>query len=256
MTLKRISGHCWFTDPEPASDRPALGYIRGEKYAFAVDAGASKRHTEAFYAVLAENGLPLPSFTGITHYHWDHSYGMAACRGVTIATKMTNDILREEALYKWDEASMQERLRSGKDIRFCHVTRKTEYPDLSEIRVVPADMEITAETTVDLGGVQVRLIPCKGPHSLDSMLFFVPEDRVIYLGDAEAKDFFLNSWDYDENDPDSFDRAIEAMPHFTDRLIPFVKLLRGMDFDTVILGHSDETVSKNDIIDELERYIK
>ena len=48
-----------------------LGYIRGERYSLAVDAGNSRRHVEKFYAALDAAELRRPDFTVLTHWHWD-----------------------------------------------------------------------------------------------------------------------------------------------------------------------------------------
>ena len=253
--FKRISAHTWYMLPEPASDRPALGYIKGDKYAFAADAGASKAHVDKFYGCLSENGLPLPDFTGVSHYHWDHSYGLFACSGVSIASDRTNAMLRKEALFGWSEAEMLERISDGQDIRFCYVTRKVEYPDPKEIKIVPADMEISADTSIDLGGVHVELIYCGGPHSRDSVMFLVPEDRVLFVADASGKDMFENEWCFDESDMSSIDAAIDAIPHIKDRLIPYIDLLERLGFDTAVLGHSDDTCTKAELISYLSEYI-
>lgn len=51
-----------------------LGYIRGERYSLAVDAGNSRRHVEKFYAALDAAELRRPDFTVLTHWHWDHTF--------------------------------------------------------------------------------------------------------------------------------------------------------------------------------------
>lgn len=253
--LRRISENCWFMEHEPASDRCALGYIRGSRYAFAADAGASKAHVDKFYAELEKAGLRKPDFTGISHYHWDHSYGAWAVNGVTIASDLCNRHLKQEARFTWDEQSMLERVESGTDIKFCYVTRKVEYPDTALIKVVPADIEITSDCEIDLGGTHVRLIYCGGPHSRDSVMFLCPEDRVLFLGDACSKDFFENKWDYDENDPDSFDRAMGALPHDLKRLAPFVRRLKEIDFEKAVFGHASEPTDRKELIEFLEGFL-
>lgn len=58
-----------------------LGYIRGERYSLAVDAGNSRRHVEKFYAALDAAELRRPDFTVLTHWHWDHTFGLHAVDG-------------------------------------------------------------------------------------------------------------------------------------------------------------------------------
>ena len=43
---------------EEKRDRPNLGYVRGENWSLAVDAGHSDVHTKEFYALLEKEGLP------------------------------------------------------------------------------------------------------------------------------------------------------------------------------------------------------
>ena len=76
MELQRISDRVWVYPYEEERDRPYLGYVRGDRWSFAVDAGHSSDHTESFYNALRSAGLPLPSLTVLTHWHWDHSFGM------------------------------------------------------------------------------------------------------------------------------------------------------------------------------------
>lgn len=251
----QVTAHTWYLEPDGRSDRPAAGYIRGSRYAFAVEACASPAHVKLFYDQLRQNGLPLPDFTGISHYHWDHSYGACAVHGVTIASDKCNALLRREAAWGWSEKEMQQRVKDRLDIQFCYVTRKIEYPDPTQIRVIPADMEITGNMAIDLGGVEVQLLYCGGPHSEDHLIFYVPQDRVLYLSDAAGKDLHLNEWVYDENDPEAGWDQVDRLPHFKDRLLPFYHQLECLDFSACITGHGDRVLSKKDILDSLRPYL-
>ena len=80
---------------EEERDRPNLGYIKGDKRSLVVDAGHSEAHIREFYDLLCKEGLPLPSLTVLTHWHWDHTFAMHAVKGLTIANKTTNGHLLE-----------------------------------------------------------------------------------------------------------------------------------------------------------------
>ena len=82
--LQRISKHVWIFPMDSPKDRPNLGYILGETSALAVDAGHSSSHVQDFYDALTKKGLPLPDLTVITHWHWDHTFGMHAVSGRSI----------------------------------------------------------------------------------------------------------------------------------------------------------------------------
>ena len=87
MELYRLTERVWYTSYEEERDRPALGYIKGDKFSVAIDAGHSDAHLNEFYDLLRKENLPLPSLTIITHWHWDHSFAMHCINGISIANE-------------------------------------------------------------------------------------------------------------------------------------------------------------------------
>ena len=82
MKLTSVTDRVWFYPLEKERDRPILGYIRGDNFSVAVDAGHSQAHTGEFYAALEYAGFPLPKITILTHWHWDHTFGMHAVKAI------------------------------------------------------------------------------------------------------------------------------------------------------------------------------
>ncbi len=62
----------------------------------AVDAGYSFCHVKDFYEAIELNKFRTPDFTVITHWHYDHTFGMHAIKGVSIAHDKTNEFLKEQ----------------------------------------------------------------------------------------------------------------------------------------------------------------
>lgn len=254
--LRSLSKKVWYMEPEHRSDRPALGYIRGGKYAFAVDAGASEDHVNAFYAALRGPGLPLPALTGISHYHWDHSYGAPYVHGLTLASDKCNQFLRRESGFSWTREAMRERLDKKIDVEFGYYSKLMEYPDPSRITVVPSDIEITGDTAVDLGGVTVEILYCGGPHSDDHLMFFVPEEKILFVSDASGKELMTLDWAYDPAHPELLQDTIAALPYNPVKLRPYVELLRGLDFERCVLGHADTVLTKKQLLRDLEPHLE
>ena len=95
MELKKLSEHIWYMPFEEERDRPNLGYVRGDKRSLAIDAGHSEAHIREFYSLLQKEGLPLPSLTVLTHWHWDHRTlfllpAAQIARNTVIATPVEN----------------------------------------------------------------------------------------------------------------------------------------------------------------------
>ena len=182
MELKRLSEHIWYMPYESERDRPNLCYVKGNNWSLAIDAGHSAAHTKEFYALLAGEGLPLPSLTVLTHWHWDHTFGMHAVNGLCLANEKTNRYLLE-----W-----KEKIENGGRDEFMaiHESIRKEYAGGLEVIVKPADMVFTGEMTLDLGGCTVKVMEAEAPHTDDSTLVYVETDKVLFVGDSTCDDFF------------------------------------------------------------------
>ena len=134
MNLNRLTERIWVYPYEEERDRPNLIYIQGDKWSLAVDAGHSADHTREFYKALEEAGLPLPELTVITHWHWDHTFGMHAAHGLTLANGRTNQ-------YLLDFKARLEKEGPGFFLAMDESIRR-EYADGKPVTVVPADLSI------------------------------------------------------------------------------------------------------------------
>ena len=81
MELTQLRERILLAPYEEERDRPILGYIQGDRYTLAVDAGHSSLHLQAFYEALQKADKPLPDYTVLTHWHWDHSFALPWIHG-------------------------------------------------------------------------------------------------------------------------------------------------------------------------------
>ena len=186
--LERLTDRIWYMPFESDRDRPNLGYIKGDNWSLAIDAGHSEAHTREFYELLGKENLPLPSITAITHWHWDHTFGMHAINGLSIANSKTNQYIAD-IKNKIEQNGPEEFLSFDESIRL-------EYAGNKQVIVTLADMVFSGEMTLDLGGVHVKLFEAEAPHTDDSTLVYVPEEKVLFLGDSTCGEF--PTWKKDE----------------------------------------------------------
>ena len=181
MELKKLSEHIWYTLFESERDRPNLGYVKGDNWSLAIDAGHSEAHVKEFYALLEKEDLPLPSLTVLTHWHWDHTFGMHAVNGMCLANEKTNNYLAE-----WK----QKIETNGPDEFFAlDGSIRNEYAENRTVIVKLADMIFEGEMTLDLGGCKVQVMQSEAPHTDDSTLVYVCDDKVLFLGDSPYSQF-------------------------------------------------------------------
>ena len=237
--FERISQHVYIKAPNGYSDRPTIGYIKGDNLSLLFEAGASKYHTDEIKKDLERASLPYPSLVALSHWHWDHSFGLSEWDVPTIAGKETNKMLKKLSGLRWDEESIKERIQKREEIVFCFEMMKREYGDTRNIKVVPASIEFEKELYIDLGGISVRLIHISGPHSRDSVVLFIPEERILFLGDSHGKDLYTYPWHFDINEEDKFMEEIEKIPYDLIEKERYMEELKSLDFSIAIPGHSE-----------------
>lgn len=235
MCLQKITDRIWVLPYDSFTDRPNLYYIRGDERSLAVDAGASPAHVEAFYRALREADLPLPEVTVLTHWHWDHSFGLCAVSGQTIASAATVHQLETVQHWAWNRKAMHHREKTGEDIAFCNMCIMREYAaHLERIRVTLPQVALTDPLTIDLGGLQAVFMPCPSPHSDDALIIHIPQENALFAGDADCEDYYHQGGMYQE----------QPLREWIDRI-------RGLQFEHYLIGHG-EPETKEDALAYLQ----
>ena len=187
MELKKLTEHIWYMPYEEERDRPNLGYVKGDNWSLAIDAGHSVVHINEFYSLLEKEGLPLPSLTVITHWHWDHAFAMHCVNGLCIANDKTNKHLEE-----WKEKIE----KNGPDVFLAiNDSVRKEYEGNRDVIVKLADMVYSGEMVFNLGGVEVKILQSEAPHTDDSTLVYIKEDNVLFLGDSTCSEYPMGGKD-------------------------------------------------------------
>ena len=181
MKLNRLTERIWVYPYEEERDRPNLSYIRGDRWSMAVDAGHSAEHTQDFYRALEEAGLPLPELTVLTHWHWDHTFGMHAVHGLCIANEQTNRYL--------DDFRKRLEAEGPEFFLAMHESIRREYTDGKPVLVTPADMVFRNEILLDAGSCPIRIFRAEAPHTDDSTLIEIPGEKTLILGDCTGGTF-------------------------------------------------------------------
>jgi glyoxylase-like metal-dependent hydrolase (beta-lactamase superfamily II) len=195
-----------------------LAYLNGDKIALAIDAGNSADHVDEFYNSLDTEGLRKPDFTVITHWHWDHTFGMHHIHGLSIAYIRPTDHAYIRFLKKDD------------------VYLDREYADNKSIIVVPSDIQFKKELFINLGGITAKIFHTVSPHSEDTVLIYISEERILFLGDSTSEDFYNDGY------------------MDTEKLAALTSLIESIDCKYCILGHADP-LTKSDLLDYLKSII-
>ncbi|MBQ9324233.1 MAG: MBL fold metallo-hydrolase [Clostridia bacterium] len=221
--LQQLTDRVWIYPYEEARDRPNLCLICGDRFSVAVDAGHSRAHVDAFYQALSEKHLPLPELTVLTHWHWDHTFGLHAIHGQSIAGRKTEAYL----------SAFRDRVQAEGKACFLelHESIRREYAGNTPVVITLPDMTFTGEMRVDAGNCGIRIWEAPSPHTDDAVLILVEEEGVLFLGDAACGVF--PSWVKD--------------PHLSAQLSDAIA---GVDAKLCVEGHA-EPMTKNEMLSEL-----
>lgn len=233
--LCQITSRSFFMPNDHETDRPCLGYVRGDRFSLMIDAGNSPAHHQLFLDELAAAGLPAPDFIAVTHSHWDHTYAMCAVSCPTLVNHKTQEHLVQMSRWAWNLPAMEERLRTREDILFCHECILKEYPDLSAIRVTPGDVVYHGRLTLDLGGIHAELIHLENSHADDCSIIYIPEEKLVFLGDITCDDLHHDPRCIHQSRYDSLHHALTEL-----------------DFTYAIEGHWEQIGTKVDTFAGME----
>lgn len=234
-TLSQIAAHVHWLSADSTTDRPILGVVGGARSTLLIDAGNSPAHAHTLLRELALRKLAQPAYAMLTHWHWDHVFGTAALDLPTFAHVETKRIVEIMARLDWSDAALDRRVAEGSEIAFCRDMLKVELPDRSELTIRPPEIGFSAQVDLDLGGVTCHLVHVGGDHSPDSSIAYVPEDRVVFLGDCIYEDLYHGP------------RRLT-----TATLFPLLDCLLGYDAEYYLAAHHAEPLSKAQLADEAE----
>lgn len=233
----KVTDKIFFFSGEQETDRPFLYYIKGRDYSVAIDAGQSEEHVEQFYFAIQKEGFSIPKYTIITHWHWDHSFGLPYIQGESISSQLTRQQLEVVSKWKWTEEDMEQREKDGTDIAFVNECIQKVYTDLSMIKIATTGIVVNDNMNLDLGDIQLELYARDSIHSRDALLVYIPQEKALFVGDADCEDLYNNG-------------EVKIS-----RLKAYREFVNGFEFERYFIGHSlpDKKVGVNEYLEELEK---
>lgn len=206
------------------TDRPSLGLICGSKYSLVVDAGNSPNHVKEFLSEVNQLNAAIPplKYVVITHFHWDHMFGIKEMNLITIAHSNTVSEIEKMKSLKWDDASLEEYCISGIYNEFTINCIKKEMPDREAFEI--GDIDITYEDclVINLGDLKCIVKAIGGDHTKDASVIYVPEERVLFLGDCVYGGRYHDAYGYTK-----------------EKLYPMIDNIREFDAEFYIISHEE-----------------
>ena len=140
-----------------------------------IDAGTRPDFAKGAYEALQAYALGLPPLTTVfvTHAHWDHVGGHAYFRSLTP---------RPQFYGRGNYQEEFEKEFNGPDI-FAKQFFGERFSSEDVLSYKP-DITIDNRTDLNIGGSKVELIPARGGETHDAMLIYLPDEKVMFMGDV------------------------------------------------------------------------
>lgn len=184
-SIHKIGKSFWYITPVSLTDRPILGMVVGSKKTLMIDAGNSEEHMLYFLNELQKRGVPNPDLVVLTHWHWDHIFGLSALPDtVSIASKETEREMEKLIPFSWSDEAIDARVNEGVEIEFCAKAIKEEYTNHRNIKITLPDITIEKRAEINLGDVTCIVQQVGGDHAADSVIVYIKEEKILFLGDC------------------------------------------------------------------------
>lgn len=226
--IERISNRILYLPPYQETDRPILAAVTGEKKTLLIDAGNSPKHANLFLKQLEEVHIK-GDFLVLTHSDWDHVFGMSAIDIPVIAHYKTHEKIKRLQNLSWEDKYLDQRVKEGIEIPFCAEAIKKELGHQREVSLPIPDITFDKQMSINLGEVTVVIEHVGGDHADDCTVIYIPEEKVLFLGDCMYANLYSKKWSYTIKNT-----------------LQLVKQLEKYDADIFFLSHHDKPVYKEE----------
>ncbi|OPG99634.1 hydrolase glyoxylase [Chryseobacterium mucoviscidosis] len=232
--LNQLSETIYYLSNQNDKERPTLGLVCGDKYSLVVDGGNSVQHARDFLHEIEKLNVPPVKYVVITHAHWDHFLGMNEYGATIIMNSLTSQKMNEWRDYSYDDRSLQEYVDSKKMTSHCMETIQNEIPKRETFQLCPPDITFEKSLHLDLGNKVCVLETIQSTHTDDSTVVFIPDEKVIFLGDSV------------------YCTTTKDLYHFKkSNLLPMIEDIQKYDATHFLLGH--ESICD---LEEMDKYYK
>lgn len=180
--FEKLSERVYYMKYNDEKRRPSLGLVIGDNVSLAIDAGNSSEQVENFQRYVYELGVNNLKYLAITHWHWDHIYGIYDMDLSSIGSMGTQEKVQKVKVIAENNLNCEnEEENTVKEL-------KKLIEDKKEIGEV--ELGYHKKMKIKLGGTSCVLEHLGGDHAEDSTLIYIESDKVMFLGDATYRGFY------------------------------------------------------------------
>lgn len=179
-----LGKHCGYIRENKEKNEPNIGVVIGNEQTLLIDAGSSLKHYERVSRTLEHNHIEPPTQIVLTHAHWDHCFASTYYESILYAQNLTAHKLTLMHTWRFDDVSLTHHHEVGDFSAWSERMIREHVAGREHLIVKEADIVFNDSLTFSLGDVTAQAIHVGGSHTNDSTIIYIPEDKVLYLGDS------------------------------------------------------------------------
>ncbi|MBK3493853.1 MBL fold metallo-hydrolase [Viridibacillus sp. YIM B01967] len=218
--LNKLSDTIYYLSNQDDRERPTLGLVCGDQYSLIIDSGNSTQHAKDFLLEIEKLNVPPVKYMVITHAHWDHFLGMNEFDATVIVNSQTSEKIQEWQNYTFDDSSLQKYVNTNQMSAMCMKIIQADMPNRNSFKLNSPDVIFENTLTIDLGKKVCILERIKSTHSDDSTIVYIPDEKVVFLGDC------------------AYGTTTNSLFHYKQSLLlPMIEDIQKYNAEMFLLGH-------------------
>ena len=228
QTLEKLSDRLFYLPSYQKTDRPILVAVVGDNQTLLIDAGNSSSHAKLFKEQLASYHVS-GDILALTHWHWDHVFGLSEMGMPSIVNSMTYNKVKDLQKLSWENKDLDDRVEAGSEIPFCADAIKLELGSTREVIIPDPTIIFDKGLKLNIGGITCIIEHVGGDHSSDSNIIYIPEEKMLFLGDCLYANMYAEKWHY----------TIKKMAQLLEKI-------NNYDAEIYFLSHHPAPLTKNE----------
>lgn len=218
--LNKLSDTIYYLSNQDDRERPTLGLVCGDRYSLIIDSGNSPQHAQDFLLEIENLNVPPVKYVVITHAHWDHFLGMNEFDATVIVNNQTSEMIKKWQSLSYDDSSLQKYVTTNQMSAMCMKIIQTAMPNRDSFKLKSPDVIFENTLTIDLGNKVCILESIKSTHTDDSTIIYIPDEKVVFLGDC------------------AYGTTTNSLFHYKQSmLLPMINDIQKYDAEMFLLGH-------------------
>lgn len=132
----------------------------------------------------------------------------------------------------WTDEALEQRVKDKTQTSFSAENIKKELGTERDVIIPLPDITYTDQVTMDLGGVSCLIEHVGGDHAYDSSVVYIPEEKVLFAGDAMYAN--TKTWSYT-----------------TEKTLKLIYKIERYDVGFCFLSHQETPLTKAEYLHEL-----